>query len=152
VPDGQLVEDTLYVAPDPNNSNEPALWCHTSNPPPAGEAASQPMVSGVESLQILYGEDTDADGIINHYVPAQLVASFDNVISVKVSLVARSANAVSAGVPAGKTYYHFGSAYVDPGGSAGAQFTPAADNRLRLPQPLSTEIAVRNFSNCSVPF
>jgi len=158
VPNGRLIEDTLYVAVDPNNNNEPALWCHTSNPPPAGEAASQPMVSGVESLQILYGEDTDADGIINHYVPAQLVTNFDNVLSVKVSIVARSANTVSAGVPAGKTYYHFGTpastadTYVDPGGTAGAQFTPPADNRLRLPQPLSTEIAIRNFSNCSVTF
>lgn len=157
IPSKTLVEDTLYVAPDPNNSNEPALWCHTSNPASAA-ASSQPMVSGVESLQILYGEDQSGDGIVNRYVPAQLVSSFDNVLSVKLSIVARSANNVSAGTTAGKIYYHFGTlpgstdAYVDPGGTAGTQFTPPADNRLRLPQPLSTEVAVRNFSNCSVPF
>ena len=158
IPSGTLVEDTLYVAPDPNNSNEPALWCHTSNTPPAGASASQPMVSGVESLQILYGEDQSGDGIVNRYVPAQLVSSFDNVQSVKLSIVARSANNVSAGTIAWKIYYHFGmpppstDAYVDPGGTAGTQFTPPADNRLRLPQPLSTEVAVRNFSNCNAEY
>jgi type IV pilus assembly protein PilW len=160
IPSGTLVEDTLYVAPDPNNSGEPALWCHTSNTPPAGAAASQPMVSGVESLQILYGEDQSGDGIVNRYVPAQLVSSFDNVLSVKLSIVARSANNVSAGTTAAKTYFHFGTplgtpdAYVDPtaGGTIGTKFMPPADNRLRLPQPLSTEVAVRNFSNCSVQF
>lgn len=147
----QIIEDTLYVAPDPNNNNEPALWCQTSNPASAA-APSQPMVSGVESMQILYGEDLDLDGIINRYVPAQLVTNFDNVLSVKLSIVARSANAVSVGVPAGKIYFHFGNSYVDPGGTTGTQFTGPADNRLRLPQPLSTEIAIRNFSNCSVQF
>ena len=147
VPNGTMVEDTLYVAPDTNNNNEPSLWCYTSNPN-AG-APSQPMVAGVESLQILYGEDLDADGIINHYVPWQLVQNPDNVLSVKVSIVARSANAVSLGVPTGKIYYHFGSTYIDPTvGTAGTQFADPGDKRLRLPQPLSTEIAVRNFSHC----
>ena len=149
IPSRTLVEDTLYVAPDPNNNNEPSLWCHTSNPPPNGVAASQPMVAGVESLQILYGEDLDADGIVNRYVPSQLVTSFDNVLSVKVSIVARSANAVTPGPAVSKTYYHFGlpppstDTYVDPGGTAGTQFTSPVDNRLRLPSPASKIIPYR---------
>lgn len=168
VPGRTLVEDTLYVATDPNNNGEPALWCYTSNPTSAA-VTPQPIVSGVESLQILYGEDLDSDGIINHYVPAQLVTSFDNVLSVKVSIIARSANAVTTGSTVAKTYYHFGATYADPGGTSGAQVCvnpPAGntqcvaatqavisnDNRLRLPQPVSTEIAIRNFSNCSVQF
>jgi Tfp pilus assembly protein PilW len=147
-PNGTLVEDTLYVAPDPNNNNEPSLWCRTSNP--NALAPSQPMVAGVESLQILYGEDIDGDGIINHYVPWQLVTQQDNILSVKVSIIARSADAASLGVPAGKIYSHFGSTYVDPTGiTTGAKFTDPGDKRLRLPQPLSTEIAIRNFSHCS---
>jgi type IV pilus assembly protein PilW len=163
VPNATLVEDTLYVAPDPNNKGEPALWCYSNNPnstPSETGAYSNglPMVAGVESLQILYGEDTDADGIVNHYIPWQLLnngtPNSDNVLSVKISIVARSANPVSVGMPAGKVYYHFGppppspDAYVDPGGTLGTKFTAPADNRLRLPQPLSTEIAVRNFSHC----
>ena len=146
-PNGTLIEDTLYVAADPSNSNEPTLWCHTSNPNSAG-APAQPMVAGIESLQLLYGEDLDQDGIINHYVPWQMVTNPDNVLSVKISIVARSPNAVSIQVPAGKIYRHFGSAYTDPGGTAGTQFTDPGDRRIRLPQPLSTEIAVRNFSHC----
>jgi type IV pilus assembly protein PilW len=158
VPAATLVEDTLYVAADPNNNNEPSLWCHTSNPPPAGVAASQPMVAGVESLQILYGEDLPDpitglyDGIINHYVPWQLVINPDYVLSVKVSVVARSANAVS--LTPSKTYQHFGQYSSGPpiptsataNNDAGTTFTPnPPDKRLRLPQPLSTEIARRNF-------
>jgi type IV pilus assembly protein PilW len=144
VPIGSLVEDTLYVAPDPANKGEPALWCRSSNGP-----MSAPMVSGVESLQLLYGEDTDGDGIINYYVPWQLVTNSDHVLSVKVSIIARSENAVSAGITASKKYYHFGATYIDPGGTSGTLFTDPGDKRLRLPQPLSSEIALRNFGNCS---
>lgn len=146
---GTLIEDTLYVAPDPNNSNEPSLWCRTSNP--NALAPAQPMVAGVESLQILYGEDIDNDGIVNRYVPWQLVtsANADNILSVKVSVIARAADITTLDVPAGKIYSHFGSTYVDPtGGTPGTQFTDPGDKRLRLPQPLSTEIALRNFSHC----
>jgi type IV pilus assembly protein PilW len=177
VPSRTLVEDTLYVAADPNNNGEPALWCYTNNPNSAA-APSQPIVSGVESLQILYGLDTDGDGIVNQYIPWQLIPNSpannliknsDGILSVKVSIVARSANAVTTGSTVPTTYYHFGSTYVDPGGTSGAQVcvnpplgnTQCAaatqvvipnDNRLRLPQPVSTEIAIRNFSNCSVQF
>jgi len=130
------------------------------------------MVAGVESMQILYGEDTDGDGIVNHYVPVQLLTNLDNVISVKVSLIARSANAVTISSPTAKIYYHFGSSnqlYTDPTGTTGTTGTTVCvnppsgnpqctgapqvvipnDNRLRLPQPVSTEIAIRNFANCS---
>lgn len=155
---GTLVEDTLYVAADPNNNNEPTLYCHTSNVN-AAPNATLPMVSGIESLQLLYGEDLDGDGIVNHYVPWQLVTNPDNILSVKVSIVARSPNLVSLDTTA-KTFYHFGgsngltgsigsqSIYTDPtGGAAGTTFTAPNDKRLRLP-PMSTEISIRNFGYC----
>jgi type IV pilus assembly protein PilW len=162
---GALVEDTMFVAADPNNNNEPALWCHTSNVN-AGANSTLPMVAGVESLQILYGEDISSplDGIIDRYVPWQLVQNADNILSVKVSVVARSPNPVSLDTVA-KTFYHFGGAtagvagsvgsilpYTDPTGSnSGTTFIPPANTnekmRLRLP-PMSTEIAVRNFDFC----
>lgn len=163
---GALVEDTMFVAADPNNNNEPALWCHTSNVN-AGANSTLPMVAGVESLQILYGEDISSplDGIIDRYVPWQLILNADNILSVKVSVVARSPNPVSLDTTA-KTFYHFGGAtagaagsvgsvlpYTDPtgGSSPGTIFVPPANPnermRLRLP-PMSTEIAVRNFDFC----
>jgi type IV pilus assembly protein PilW len=158
---GTLVEDTLYVAADPNNNNEPALWCHTSNPNAAANPALA-LVAGVESLQLLYGEDMlPLDGIIDRYVPWQLVSIPDNIMSIKVSIVARSpTNLVSVDTMA-KTFYHFGgatagvagsigstAAYTDPkGAGAGTTFIAPIDKRLRLP-PMSTEIALRNFPNC----
>ncbi len=157
---GALVEDTLYVAADPANHNEPALWCHTNNANAANPTL--PMVNGVESMQILYGVDTDADGIINQYVPWQLIptANQDLILSVKVSIVARSANPVSLDTTP-KTFYHFGGAptntagaigstsnYTDPtGGAPGTTFVAPNDRRLRLP-PMSTEISIRNFGFC----
>lgn len=159
---GALVEDTLFVAADPNNKNEPALWCHTSNAN-AGANSTLPLVAGVESLQLLYGEDTTPtpDGIIDRYVPWQLVSNPDNILSVKVSIVVRSPTDLVSVDTTAKTFYHFGgatagvpgsvgsvAAYTDPkGASAGTTFVAPIDKRLRLP-PMSTEIALRNFPNC----
>lgn len=151
VPRGELVEDTLYVAATADG--EPALWCRTSNSVAAAAGRSSlPMVPGVESLQILYGEVLDLNsGIVNQYVPWQLVNNPDNIRSVKVSLVARG-NIVSLDTGV-KTFRHFGNAanpYIDPtGGSPGTIFSPPGldDRRLRLP-PMSTEISIRNFSYC----
>lgn len=159
---GALVEDTLYVAADPNNKNEPALWCNTSNAN-AGANSTLPLVAGVESLQLLYGEDISLppDGIIDRYVPWQMVANPDNIYSVKVSIVARSPTDLVSVDTVAKTFYHFGGAtagvagsigsiatYTDPkGASAGTIFIAPIDKRLRLP-PMSTEIALRNFPNC----
>lgn len=162
---GVLTEDTLYVAADPNNNNEPALWCHTNNAN-AGANSTLPLVAGVESLQLLYGEDISSplDGIIDRYVPWQLLTNPDNVLSIKISIVARSpTNLVSVDTTA-KTFYHFGGAtagvagsigsveaYTDPTGiGAGTTFVAPVDKRLRLP-PMSTEIALRNFANCYGP-
>lgn len=48
------------------------------------------ILEGVESLQVLYGEDTDADHSPNRYLSADLVADWNNVVSVKISLLLRS--------------------------------------------------------------
>lgn len=51
---------------------------------------SQELVQGVESMVILYGEDTDADGVANRYVRANSVTNMDNVVSVRISLLLRT--------------------------------------------------------------
>ena len=151
-----LVEDTLYVAADSANNNEPTLWCYTSNPAPAttSHPGALPLVAGVESLQLLFGEDSDSDGIVNRYVPWQLVAQAHKVAAVKVSLVARSPNPVALGTGT-TTFAHFGGTSAAPAypatmalanNDAGAQFTAPADKRLR--KLFNTEIAVRNFGYC----
>ena len=73
------------------NSGSPAvpnLFCDGDG---AGGTAGQPLVEGVEDLQILYGEDTDAisDGIANQYATAGAV-NMARVVSVRVQLRLRS--------------------------------------------------------------
>ena len=55
------------------------------------------FLDGVEDLQILYGEDTDApgsagEGIANYFVPADQVADMERVIGIRIAIVARSSN------------------------------------------------------------
>lgn len=144
---GQLVQDTLYVAPDPANNNEPTLWCHTDNPAPATAVhpGALPLVAGVESLQLLYGEDTDSDGIINRYVPWNLVSKVHKVSAVKASAVVRGPNGLALG--GGTTsFVHFPGYDPTANADAGALFTPTTANRLR--KQYLTEIAIRNFGYC----
>jgi type IV pilus assembly protein PilW len=52
-----------------------------------GAAAAEPLVEGVESLQILYGENTDGDPrSANRYVRPDQVANINNVVSVRLGL------------------------------------------------------------------
>jgi type IV pilus assembly protein PilW len=92
------------------------------------------FLDGIENLQILYGEDTDAvgtpgSGIANYYVPAHQVADMTNVISIRFAVVARSYDDNLTGGLA-QNYNLFGTTMA------------AADNRLR--QVYSSTVAVRN--------
>jgi len=50
-----------------------------------------PLIEGIEDMQILYGEDTDNDSTPNYYLPAGSAGlNLDNVVSIRVSLVART--------------------------------------------------------------
>lgn len=49
------------------------------------------LVEGVENLQVLYGEDTDNDGVPNYYAPADHSSlDMDDVVSVRISLLLTS--------------------------------------------------------------
>ena len=53
------------------------------------------FLDGVEDLQVLYGEDSDApgsagEGIPNYYVDADQVADMERVVSLRIAVVARS--------------------------------------------------------------
>lgn len=141
-----LQEDTLYVANDANNNNEPTLYCYASN-----AATAQPLIPGVESLQLLYGEDTDttSDGIINRYVTASNVTNVNNIRSIMVSIVTRTPGTRSAIDRTQQTFNHFGTDYaagaVAPSGDTGSVFktTNPSDGRIR--QLASTVIALRNL-------
>lgn len=50
----------------------------------------QEILAGVENLQVLYGEDTSINGVANYYISADRVRNWDNIVSIKVSLLLRS--------------------------------------------------------------
>jgi type IV pilus assembly protein PilW len=95
---GTVVVNTFLIQNDPNNNNEPTLFCNTLDPSNACVAATCfALVPGVENMQILYGEDTGAqpfttnpDGSIDRWVGAGSVSNWDNVLSVRISLLLRT--------------------------------------------------------------
>jgi len=133
-----LVEETYFVAADANNSNEPTLFCYSSASAGNGNVA---LIPGVESLQMLYGEDTDSDGSINRYVTATNITNANNVRSIMISVVTRTpdANAVDRSA---QSVNHFGSNYPATG-DTGNTFNAPADGRMR--QHSVTTIALRNI-------
>ena len=52
----------------------------------------QEVLEGVESVQFLYGEDTNSDGSVNYYVSADSIANWSHVVSLKINLLLRSIN------------------------------------------------------------
>jgi Tfp pilus assembly protein PilW len=142
---GTLVQDTIYVAADPTNNNEPTLFCSTDNPAGAGNLA---LIPGVETMQLLYAEDTDGDTVANRYVPANKLSAIDDARGILVSLVVRTPNTTGSDRSA-KTMRHFGVDYdeVAAGDAAGGAFTGAADGRVRL--QFSNFISLRNFPVCN---
>jgi len=64
------------LAPD-NNANSRVL-------------RSEELVSGIESMQLLYGVDTDGDFAINSYQTAAGVANWEQVRTVQLALLARA--------------------------------------------------------------
>lgn len=54
-------------------------------------SGTQEMATGIEDLLILYGEDMNGDGVANRYVQANSVSNMDNVVSIRIYLVAISA-------------------------------------------------------------
>lgn len=61
-------------------------------------ATNQPILEGVETLQFLYGIDTDAvaDNFANRYVPADSVADWNRVVGVRVGILVSSLEGVDA--------------------------------------------------------
>lgn len=57
-------------------------------------AQREELIQGVDNMQILYGEDTDADGQANRYRTANQVANWRNVSAVKIGLLMRTVKEV----------------------------------------------------------
>ncbi len=130
----QIAEDTYWVADGPND--EPSLFCYSSIS--GGEPVA--IVPGVESLQILYGEDMNSDGVSDRFVPASSVGSMNAVRSIVVSVVARSPSKTAIDTTA-QAFKHFDAGYAGAG-DTGSTFSAPADGRLR--EMSGTTIALKN--------
>jgi len=64
-------------------SGEPALFRRINS-------TDQELVEGIENMQIKYGEDTDSDGTANIYRDSGAVANMENVVSIRITLTART--------------------------------------------------------------
>lgn len=91
---------------------------------------SEELVEGVDNLQLLYGEDTDADRAVDEYVPADEVDNWEQVVAVRASMLVSSVNAALTESRA--TAFDLG----------GTDVVPPDDRRQR--QVFSTTIALRN--------
>lgn len=112
-------------------SGRPALW--RLDNAKAVVAGSNPveLLEDIENIQILYGEDTDADATANYYVPANSVANIANVLSIRISVLAATADDNLASQPLAYTFN-------------GTTTTPT-DRRLR--RVFTSTLAVRNRLN-----
>lgn len=121
----RLVTTAYYIR---NNSyGSPSLYrssLSTSSGTTTALNANE-LVENIENIQILYGEDTDADKVANFYGNASEV-TMDNVVSVRITLTVRTDNNVSMSDQTHST-------------------TGATDRRLR--QAFTTTIGIRNRLN-----
>jgi type IV pilus assembly protein PilW len=143
---GVTVANTFFIRGDPNNNNEPTLFCNTQDPPvitcTPGNANCVALVPGVENMQISYGEDKigappatlSPDGSIDRFVDASTVAVWDNVLSVRISLLLRTDDRV-ASTPLPNT-----TVYTMPAGNS--VNAPGTDTRLR--RVFTTVVGLRN--------
>jgi len=104
-----------------------------------GTGTSQAMVEGIESLEILYGVDSDGDREANSYVNAANVAGaggWGNVVSVRFALLARTSG----------DFEQYGSVLnTNSYNLLSTVFASVGDRRRR--RVFSTTVQVRNRSN-----
>jgi type IV pilus assembly protein PilW len=132
--------DRFYIAA--NAAGQPALFCDSAG-------TQTELVTDVESLQVLLGEDIDGDKNADRYVrPGTAGMNMDNVVAVRVSLLMRTASGGATEVDT-KTYRHFGTDYDAAAmGDAGAAFTPPTatpDRRIR--RIYQATVTLRNRTN-----
>ena len=117
---------------DPTGNTSPGvLWSCTYDG--VAEVNNQPLADGIQTLQVLYGEDTDDDGAPNQYLDANNVGDWSRVVSLEVGVLVQSPDTGLA-LGAGDTVQLLGQ-----------DFEPDANGRLL--KPFATTVALRNVIN-----
>ena len=133
------LQGTLYYVGKRGGTatNPPALFRRQLSATGTAGTAEE-LIEGVESMQILYGVnlDQDVNSTVDTYLTADLVVSWADVISVRISLLMQSIE--DGTVPFPQAYAFDGVTY-DGGGGNGAL---PADNRVR--RVFTSTISLRN--------
>lgn len=140
--DGSTVEEerlrvvTLPTNPADPATNTPTLVCEVIRGAAnialgaaAPIAAQVPLVYGVDTFQVLYGEDTNGDRAADRWMPAAAV-NMANVFAVQIAMVVRSEGRNNPPILPAYTYRLFGDVYAGAG-DAGASFVDPNDGRAR---------------------
>lgn len=104
-----------------------ALWQFDNYKPAVGDNPAE-IADGIESMQILYGSDANADGIVESYSKADAVPDWKKVAAVRISLLVTGND---DNIASSKQKYTYNGAAVEAGD-------------LRLRQVFTTTISVRN--------
>lgn len=161
VPDGSMVDCSGRAVPYPVGSadvgvsaffvkilnGEPELYCKSWNSQ-EGKFSDTQVVRGVETLQIVYGVDTDNNEVADSWLSANAISddpavnpNWNNVVAMRVGMVLRGPVGSSQGRSATATdndLYPLGKAFTCENTAtscnpteAAHKFTPPADSRLR---------------------
>ena len=96
-----------------------------------GASSAQPLVEGIESMEILYGVDTTGgDGRADQYFSASAVTDWNDVVSIRVGFLMRTINEIN--LETDTNTYSVNGVVVDP----------VDDRRIR--RVITTTIALRN--------
>ena len=155
-----------------DSQGEPTLMCSRwEQAEDLGSKSTEPLVSGVEMFQVLYGIDTtgktvtNADGstsnqpdsVVDQYLTAEQMANADPAItlqrwqqvrSLRIGMVLRGAPGSAIGNTSTNTLYPLGSSatsqalFADNSIDPGTAFTPPNDGRLR--QVVTFTVHLRN--------
>lgn len=150
----KLVTKTYFIGVNPppgGTITEPSLYVRENAGTPV------PLVEGIENMQILYGVDTSGDGIANRYFSANDVpdvdgepnTAFDGVVSVKLSLLARTPQDLPGINRTAADYANMVYPLVSPAPGASISITPivnAATIDRRMRKVFNLTIQVRNKS------
>ena len=120
-----------FVAPSTTGSGLPTLK-RLSNM----DASPQELVEGVENIQILYGIDSDNDGIANQYNVAPITMTND-IVSVRISLLMSTPSQIPKRNDDTKTYK-----MISENDAVNVRVTPVPDRRIR--KVFTTTIKLRN--------
>jgi len=109
------------------------LYCEGNGSP----GNPQPLLSGIESMQFLYGVDSDSDGVADSFDTADYVTSQDawkQVVAVRIGLLSYSGEKALQGQGQDDHIYHVLNETVDP-----------ADGDKRLRQVFEKTVPIRNI-------